>query len=78
MMPRVTEAFKAQYNYQAMLSDPNDPLGPPIPNPETEAQFVRRMIRNYVKELTTTHESAGAADSARNSAINKTRTDFGT
>lgn len=70
MLPRVTEAFKAAYGYEAKLPDGSN-------NPETEAQFVRRKILDYVKELTVAHEAAGAGDAARADASNKTRNDFG-
>lgn len=70
MLPRVTEAFKAAYNYQATLPDGT-------PNPETDTQFVRRQILNYVKELTVAHEAASASSTARDNAAGKTRSDFG-
>lgn len=70
MVPRITEAFKRQYNYQTTLPDGTA-------NPETENQFLRRMILEYVKGVTGAHEAVGAAETARNNAANKIKNDFG-
>jgi hypothetical protein len=77
MMPRVTEAFKAQHNYQVKIPSGPEPGAPLVDNPETEAQFVKRMIREYVKELTIAHEATGAAENARISANEGIRAEFG-
>jgi hypothetical protein len=69
LVPRITEAFKAQYDYKATLPDGTA-------NPETEALFMKRMILEYVKQITVAHEAVGAAETARTNATNKTKNDF--
>jgi len=70
MLPRVTAAFKAQYNYQATLPDGTA-------NPETEAQFMRRMVKEYIKQVLVAHEAVTAAEDARTNAANQITADFG-
>ena len=62
---RVITAMCANYNYQAMLSNPNwnpaeptDPVTNPeqIPNPETPDQFANRMTRGYLMNNTHAYE----------------------
>lgn len=64
---RVTDAFTKQFAYQDTIPDPNNP-GATIPNPETKAQFVQRMIRNYIKEVVASYEARVAGDTAAQQA----------
>lgn len=57
-LPRVREAFLKTFGYSATLEDGS-------PNPETPTQFTRRMISQYVKEVTKTYEADLAANQAR-------------
>lgn len=68
-LQRVLDAFKAQYSYQATVPGPT-PEDPPVPNPETVAQFVRRRLRVYVMDVVRAHESLKAAETARAAAAN--------
>ena len=61
---RIVDAFSANYNYQTQVANPsydpelpidsgNQPL---MTNPETQGQFVRRQIRNFMKENVVAYE----------------------
>jgi hypothetical protein len=65
---RIQEAFAASYGYQATLPDPADPTKA-ITNPETKAQFTKRKIAEYVKEVTRAYEANKAAEEARAAAL---------
>lgn len=45
----ITNAFATAYNRPDTVPDPNTP-GATIPNPETKAQFARRMVRQFIIE----------------------------
>jgi len=45
---RVSNAYATKYSYQANIPDPVNP-GATIPNPETKAAFVQRMIAYEIK-----------------------------
>jgi hypothetical protein len=67
-MPRVEDAFVAQFNYQETVPGPLDENGAPtsyIPNPETKNQFMRRQIRDYFKSVVAMHEGGLAAKATR-------------
>lgn len=64
---RVTDGLAGQYNYQATIPAPN-PLNPPVPNPETKAQFAKRMVANFIKDSVKAYEATQAARIARDTA----------
>ena len=74
----VRAAFKTTYNYQETVSNPDfdpqlpeDPITNPstIDNPETEVQFFKRKIREYIQDVVRAYQAKVAASSARQSAI---------
>jgi hypothetical protein len=71
-MQRVEDAFVAQYNYQEVIPEHLGENGEPIPsapNPETKQQFVKRRLKDHVKDTVALHEgtmaSVNASDAAR-------------
>lgn len=70
VQPRVLDAFSAVYGRPEEIPDPNHvPTGPMdvvmIPNPETKAQFAKRMLQQHVKDVLTNHEGNAEAEAAR-------------
>ena len=74
----VRAAFKTTYNYQSVVPNPafdpqlpEDPITNPstIDNPETEVQFFKRKIREYIQEVVKAYQAKTAASSARQTAI---------
>jgi hypothetical protein len=63
VLPRVLDAFAEMYGYQDQVSDPANP-GEMIPNPQTKAQFARRKIIDYVREMVRVYEGSVAKASA--------------
>lgn len=81
---RVVDAFTNAYGYQPKVPDPAfDPAlpenagktAPQVDNPETAEQFVRRRIRDYVREVVAGYEATKAADKARDTARKKAETE---
>ena len=70
VMPRVTDAFVAVYGYSSTL--PNGD-----PNPETQVQFARRMVREYVRNVLAAFEAGSAGETASVAADQKARDDIG-
>lgn len=66
MVTRVIDGVAGQNNYQETVQDDD---GYEIPNPETKGQFVKRMVRQYLKENVKAWEANQAASSARIAAI---------
>lgn len=69
VLPRVLAAFAASYGYQATM-----PGG--APNPQTQAQFAKQKLADYVKAVVTAYEASQAAEGARTSAVNTANTDI--
>jgi nucleoid-associated protein YgaU len=65
---RVIEGIAYQHGYQDMIEDPENP-GQMIPNPETKAQFAKRMAQRWVKECIKAWEATQAAEQARQDAL---------
>jgi hypothetical protein len=70
VQPRVLDAFAATYGRPEEIPDPNHtPTGPGdvvmIPNPETKAQFAKKMLQQHVREVLTAHEASAEAEAAR-------------
>jgi hypothetical protein len=56
-LSRIQDAIAAAYGYQTTIPDGN---GGTIPNPESKAQFARRMIGGHIKSVVRTQELAAA------------------
>lgn len=56
---RIVDAFATAYNYQATIDGQ--------PNPETKAQFTRRMVRQYIIEIVKSQEVQAAVKTAYDS-----------
>lgn len=56
---RVVAAFEKAYSYQPFLADGI------TPNPETKAQFMRRMIMQFIRDTVQAVEASTAAETAR-------------
>ncbi len=65
-LPRVITAICGVLNYQPTLTDM---LGRTTPNPETPAQFARRMVVTDVKSYVVTWEGQQAAATAQATAV---------
>ena len=65
-LPRVIEALAGNYGYETNIKDAE---GNTIPNPETKAQFAKRMMAQWVKQNISAWESNEAAQVARTAAI---------
>lgn len=64
---RIVDGIAYQHGYQDEIEDPE--TGEAIPNPETKAQFAKRMARQWVKECIIAWEATQAAEQARQDAI---------
>lgn len=70
---RVLDGVAGQYKYQATIKDAG---GATIPNPETKAQFVKRVIRGFVKQSVVAYEAGVAAETARQNAVDQATSDI--
>ena len=62
--------FALYLGYQTNIPhDPMNPNGPTDPNPETEAQFAKRMIAEFIKNSVKSYRAELAAEIARKSKI---------
>lgn len=64
-LPRVVDAFATAYGYQALIGDP------PVANPETRGQFMRRHVMEFIKNTVQAVEVNVAAETARATEIAK-------
>lgn len=64
VQPRVLDAFATVYGRPEQIPDPNDATKT-ISNPETKAQFARRMLKQHVRDVLTSHEASADAEAAR-------------
>ena len=62
VLPRVLDAIAARYGYSATLFDGS-------PNPETKAQFARRQIILWIKDIVVNREADLAGANARAAAV---------
>lgn len=65
---RIIEGISGQHDYPDEVSDPDNPLEL-IPNPETKAQYAKRMAKRWVMENVKAFEADLAANTARDAAI---------
>jgi len=66
--PRIIEAFCVTYGYQQNVLDPDNP-GQTIPNPETAAEFARRKVAEYTKEVITAYETKKTQQTLATAAV---------
>lgn len=66
---RVIDGFCTRYNYTPILEDGT-------PNPETQAQFVKRKIIEYIKQAVREAEIQTATNTAATSAAESADTDI--
>ena len=59
LLPRVIAGMCGLHNYQATIQNPDNP-GEMIPNPESKADFVKRIIRQKIKRDVIEWEGAEA------------------
>ncbi len=65
----VIDAFAALYNYRETITDPE--TGEQIPNPLSKADFARRKVEDYVKEIVKAYRVNRAAEIARSTEEEK-------
>ena len=84
-LDEVLNAMGAQYNYQAIVDNPDfDPELPEDPdtnpstitNPENLAQFVNRMTRQWIIENVKAHNAKQAAAAAKQAALDAVNIDI--
>lgn len=82
---RVVEAFAKSYQYPELVPNPafnstlpEDPVTNPrqIANPETKAFFTRKMIMQYIREVTISYEMRLASEKAAELQKQKTATEI--
>lgn len=68
---RIINGVAGQYGYQARIQTSENPDGTPItiPNPETKAKFVKRVLAQSIKNAVRSFEATQAAEVARLAAI---------
>jgi len=64
-LPRVITGVCGFFNYSATIPQI---IGDPLPNPETQAQFARRMVVEAVRSWVKTYEMQQAAIAAQQTA----------
>ena len=67
VLQRVMDAIAGMYNRPTQVDDGTE-TGTMIPNPETKAQFSKRILREWLKARVVTWESMQAGKSAEVSA----------
>lgn len=67
--PRVLDGFAANHGYRATLEDGS-------PNPESKAEFARRMLKEYIRQSAIAGETLAARDAAEASQRQQSETDF--
>jgi hypothetical protein len=60
----ILDAFGTQYGYRATVPDPANPLLT-VTNPETQAQFARRMVKQYIVDVVKGAQTNAAINTAR-------------
>lgn len=69
VLPRMIQGLSEYYGYQPTLKDPSD-ITKTIPNPETRAQFAKRMLIFHIKKTMIQAEGGPAATTARETVTN--------
>lgn len=57
-IPRINDAFAAEFSYRATLPDGT-------PNPQTKGQFTKERVIAYIKAIVTHYEGSAAAQASR-------------
>lgn len=66
---RVVDAFATAYNYPSTVPGAT-PLDPPVPNPQSKAQFAKAKVIDFIKSVVKGYEATNAAEIARRAALN--------
>ena len=69
IVSRVMDAFGASYGYAATLPDGSS-------NPETLAQFTKRKVISYMREVTIAHERQKAGAAAEKASEDKAKAEI--
>ena len=64
---RLVSATCARFNYQAVLENPQ--TGETSPNPETQAQFTKRMWKEQMVDIVKSYEVKVAEEAARTNYV---------
>ena len=75
VVTRVLAAFAKQYGYQEEIDDPAN-SGAKIPNPMTKAQFAKKVVTRFAKEVVMAYESGLKAEEARKAELAKINLDL--
>jgi hypothetical protein len=67
-IPRIRDAFCAEYNYQETVLNQE---GEYVPNPQNKLAFTKQQIIEFVKQTTRNYEANKAAGIARQEAAAK-------
>jgi len=76
LVPRIQSAFALSYEYKAQIPDPQNP-GQTIPNPENMAAFLRRILKEFMRDVVIEQEAGAAQATARQNAYTQITADFG-
>ena len=60
---RIVDAFALQHGYEPFLEDGV------TPNPETKAQFTKRIVGRFIKDVVRAAETKAAEDAARGGIV---------
>jgi hypothetical protein len=66
-LTRIQDGLSGAYGWTATIPDPANPAQT-IPNPETKAQFARRVVGNFIR-TTVRNQEAAVAKAAAEAAI---------
>lgn len=67
--PQVLTDFCTQNHYQDTIQDPQNLIGPQIPNPESKDQFMARKMGEFAFESYQSGSAVRSANAARDQAI---------
>lgn len=70
LLDRVLDGVCGQYGYKTIILGEG---GKEVQNPETKAQFVKKVIASFIKESCCAYESNKDAEGARKVALDKAR-----
>ncbi len=66
VLSRILDAFAAEYNRPDTVLNEQ---GEQVSNPESEADFAKRKVMEYIKSVTKSYEAKAAAETARQAAL---------
>lgn len=72
LVPQLLEAFAQVFNRPETVIDEH---GNEVPNPETKAQFAKRHIRRFIRDVWRVYKSNRAAEEAKKKALEQAETE---